>query len=164
MFDCFDSMDLTESFYYCHAYGAIVDDEYKLFFPESWVYCDSIYPRFFMGRNVFETMGYGDCKKYYGNNCFGIENENGEIVLIRDDVICSYDEIEPGIYFAKSSPIAPEFNYLYHLYNEEEPICDKCYKQRVLTLEEQKGLMGWGMEDRKFGDYIYTNKVYVRSH
>ena len=125
-----------------------------------WWWNQFIYEGFWPGRNIFEAMGYGDCKKFYGNKCFGIENEQGEIVQIYSYDVCEMKQVdEEG---KKTVSFTPTYNYYCHLYNEEEPICDKCYKQRVLTLEEQKSLMGWGMEDWKFDDYIYTNKINVR--
>ena len=124
---------------YRHILGFIIGDEYR-------------YTKWFdYGKSIYDVLGYSNSKKYYGNNAFGVEIENDEILLLKDGVECKFPKINTGV--SVRAPDSAEFNYYYHLEREIHLKGDTCYKQRVLTLEEQKDLMGWGCYDYELRDY-----------
>lgn len=124
---------------YSYILGFIVKDEYK------------IQGGFEYGKSIYDVLGYSNAKKFYGNKAFGVETENGEILLLKDNVECCFKKDSSG--YGYYAPRSIEFNYHYHLERKHEIEDDVCYKQRVLTKDEQKALMGWGYYDYEFRNY-----------
>ena len=118
--------------------GTIIYDNYKLI-PIAGTHRTAS----MQWGNIFEVLGYENSKKYYGNNCFGVENENGDVELIYEYGVCEFT----GEMLEKAPENNVESSYYYHLHNAGENGCNKCFNKRVLTTEEQKPYMKWGCLD-----------------